>query len=96
MSNQCVEKRESPLFHSLNNASAFLQKINAVLFFRTVLSLIFLTFQKPLSETTLARFLQQLPLLYLVIRVHKCCRLSSGEACNSRVYLTCMGGFSLR
>ena len=67
----------------MNNASAFLQKINAVLFFRTVLRLNLLTFQKPLSETTLARFLQQLPLLF---GDKSSQMLASGEACNNRVY----------
>ena len=87
----CREKGESPLFHSLNDASAFLQKHNAVLFFRTVLRLNLLTFQKPLSETTLARFLQQLPLLF----GDKSSQMrATSEACNNRVYLICMGGFS--
>ena len=79
----CREKGNPPLFKSLNDASASLQKNNAVLFFRTVLRPNLLTFQNPLSETTLARFLQQLPLLF----GDKSSQiLSSGEACNNRVY----------
>ena len=61
----------------------FFKKINAVLFFRTVLRLNLLTFQKPLSETTLARFLQQLPLLF---GDKSSQMLGSGKAFNNRVY----------
>jgi hypothetical protein len=81
--NQCVEKRGIPFISLFEWCICFSSKINAVLFFRTVLRLNLLTFQKPLSETTLARFLQQLPLLF----GDKSSQiLASGEACNNRVY----------
>ena len=43
-----------------------------------------------MSETTLARFLQQLPLLF---GDKSSQMLASGKACNNRVYLTCIGRF---